>query len=57
VRHGQGTLQRPRHPRPGRTVTDADGTYKGEWFKNVRHGQGTSLLLTGLSGRARGVKT
>ena len=36
VRHGQGTLQRPRHPSPGRTVTDADGTYTGEWFKNVR---------------------
>jgi small GTP-binding protein len=49
LRHGQGTLQRPRHPRPGRTVTVADGTYTGEWSKNMRHGQGTSTSVDGTS--------
>jgi len=47
LRHGQGTLQRPRHPRPGNAVTDADGTYTGEWCKNQRHGQGTFTSVDG----------
>jgi hypothetical protein len=28
-------------------VTDADGTYTGEWCKNVRHGQGTFTSIDG----------